>query len=155
MIEQYLAKAPKRFLNYAIGLTKDIDDANDIIQEAIISIWRSRERTNDLTDGYFKYVLKQKFVSLIRKQKKNMQLLLEGEPISHNDALTRMYLAELDQIVDSANPLHRDIFKLKMAGYKFREIAEMLGIPEGTALGAMRYIRIRIKAKLLDHGKVS
>jgi RNA polymerase sigma factor, sigma-70 family len=155
MIEQYLAKAPKRFLNYAIGLTKDIDDANDIIQEAIISIWRSRERTNDLTDGYFKYVLKQKFVSLIRKQKKNMQLILEGEPISHNDALTRMYLAELDQIVDSANPLHRDIFKLNMAGYKFREIAEMLGIPEGTALGAMRYIRIRIKAKLLDHGKVS
>ncbi|MGJ1349005.1 RNA polymerase sigma factor [Sphingobacterium siyangense] len=155
MIEQYLAKAPKRFLSYAMGLTKDIDDANDIIQEAIISIWRSRDRTNDLSDGYFKYVLKQKFVSLIRKQKKNMQLLLDSEPISHNDALTKFYLKELDQIVDTANPLHRDVFRLNMAGYKFREIAEMLDIPEGTAVGSMRYIRIRIKTKLLEHGKVS
>ncbi|HBI87870.1 RNA polymerase sigma factor [Sphingobacterium multivorum] len=150
MIEQYLAKAPKRFLSYAMGLTKDIDDANDIIQEAIISIWRSRDRTNDLSDGYFKYVLKQKFVSLIRKQKKNMQLLLDSEPISHNDALTKFYLKELDQVVDTANPLHRDVFRLNMAGYKFREIAEMLDIPEGTALGAMRYIRIKIKVELIS-----
>ncbi|WP_153847526.1 RNA polymerase sigma factor [Sphingobacterium paramultivorum] len=151
MIEQYLAKAPKRFLGYAMSLTKDIDDANDIIQEAIISIWRSRDRTNDLNDGYFKYVLKQKLVDLIRSQKKNTQLLLEGEPISHNDALTKMYLAELDQIVDTSNPLHRDVFRLNMAGYKFREIAEILGIPEGTAVGSMRYIRIRIKIKLLEY----
>lgn len=151
MIEQFFAKAPKRFLNYAMSLTNDLDDANDIIQEAIISIWRSRENTHDLNDGYFRFVIKQKFVDMTRRRTKNVKLLLEAEPISHNDALTRLYLEELNKVVDSANPLHKEVFSMNMAGYKFREIADILNIPEGTALGAMRYIRAKIKSRLLNY----
>jgi RNA polymerase sigma-70 factor (ECF subfamily) len=152
-----LAEVYDRYGGLVFGLarrvTGDEEAAREIAQDVFVGLWERPERV-DLSRGslkaYLGVIAHRRSVDAVRKSTRRgaaeQRLFHPAEAVepSHDaqvvDAASQAWRSErLRSLVDDLPPDQRDALQLAyFGGCTYREVAEKLGIPEGTAKSRLR-----------------
>lgn len=152
-------------LRVATGMLGDVDEARDAVQEAFIKVFRNLSRfdTRKKFGPWFYQILRNQCRDMLRSRvsrgkRETRDERLEARPASaeagperarQRSAARELLWKGLDRVGDE----HREILVLKeLQGFKYPEIAEILGIPEGTVASRLFHARRALRAALEELG---
>ena len=160
-----------RLVAFFRGLSRDADLAEDLFQETFIRLWRARARYLPTAkfSTYLLEIAKNLWLSERERWKRRQatQSLDDPDAVERPDAL-RLATAEVGELpeeallrrererqvraaIDALPPHLGLVFVLsEVEGYKYREIAAMLGIAEGTVKWRMFEATRRLRELLGD-----
>jgi len=128
---------------------QDYHTAEDLLQEGFLKVFKNLEKYRG--DGSFEGWIRRIMVNTaIENYRKNVNLYAiveidqEDGKTYHSDALDNLQLQDLMNLIQSLSSGYRTVFNLYVIeGFSHAEIAEKLGISEGTSksqLARARYI---------------
>ena len=130
---------PKMFA-VCLRYSKNREEAEEIVQEGFVQVFKSLRnfKHEGSFEGWIRRIMVYCCVKHFRSKTK-MHLVVDIESVNveevdNEDVLARLGKKELLKMVQSLPPAYRMIFNLYVfEGMKHREIAEQLGISEGTS----------------------
>ncbi|MBE8722522.1 RNA polymerase sigma factor [Sphingobacterium pedocola] len=148
--------------DYAKNLTKNYDDANDLVQETMLKAVHYFENFKEGTNlkGWLVTIMKNTFINNYRRAVKSKSVITVEEEIS---SVSLRYSASnnrgenkcmLDDINYALAKLPEDLyicFIMFYEGYKYDEIAKHLAIPVGTVKTRIHIARKRLKSTLSSY----
>jgi len=143
-----------RLFALAHRILRDVDGAEDALQDALIVVWRGLRTLRDPTrfDAWLHCVVVRECIDDASRERRRMakvRALPDVEPAAPDSLLT---LADRDQIergLKRLAPDQRAILALHhYAGFEPTEIAAILGIPPGTARSRLHRAHQAMRAAL-------
>jgi RNA polymerase sigma-70 factor (ECF subfamily) len=143
-----------RFLAVSRRILRDIDLAEDAAQQALLSIWQDLPQLRDPArfEAWSYRILLRACYAEGRKQRRwapNLRLMPADEP-AHGDGMSSV--ADRDQLENGFRRLsfdHRAVVVLHhYLDLPVERVAELLGIPVGTAHSRLHYAMRGLKAAL-------
>jgi RNA polymerase sigma-70 factor (ECF subfamily) len=145
----------KRLVAYAYAYTRDINQAEDIAQEAFVRFWNSRDKLEESQPAkqLLFTIAHRIFIDQYRQQKRHTVLLddlkeeVMSEIIQEGSDEFEGRLALLKKFKDELPDRCREVLHMsKVEGYSYREIAEILDISVKSVESQMRlaYQKIRL-----------
>ncbi len=127
----------KRVYNYLLRLVRNREDALDLAQDVFLKAFQNLKKLDDPDrfPAWLYRIAHNEAYSLLRRRKPETDL--EGVEPRVGGSASRMFPAELTLAVDTAlgrlSPDQREAVVLKIyEGFKFDEMAEVLGCPVST-----------------------
>jgi RNA polymerase sigma-70 factor, ECF subfamily len=149
--ELYKLLAPKMFI-VCQRYSKNRQEAEEILQEGFIRVFTflHQYKFNGSFEGWVRKIMVNCALQKYRF-KKEMHAVIDIENVAINnygreDVLSRIHAKELLEMIQQLSPAYRTIFNLYVfEGMKHREIAELLGISEGTSKSNLSDARAFLK----------
>lgn len=122
---------------YINSYTNDLALTQDIIQDSFIKLWEARSNIteNKSIVSYLYKIAYYTFIDNYRKHKKESSLLDKIayektiELTTDDDEIRSIKIKKVLKAIDNLSPRCKEVFKMsKLQGYKYMEIAEILGI---------------------------
>ena len=158
--QQIFERLYGRMLSVCIRYVGDADEAKDLLQEGFIKVFDNIKMYNHQGsfDGWVRRIIVNTTIDAIRKNKQtfvridddNYERLKDDndEEISWNYTL-QSEASRAMEAVSNLSPAYRTVFNLYvMEGYSHREIAEMLGISEGTSKSNLAKAKMNLRKAL-------
>ncbi|MBU1049332.1 sigma-70 family RNA polymerase sigma factor [Candidatus Bipolaricaulota bacterium] len=130
---------------YALSILRKPHLAEEVLQETMMAVWKGarhfKGRSKALT--WILGIARNQAHSLIRKEAKG-QRLPETDSSAETRDPTRNLHVDLcvQEALETLSPMHREVMHLVFyENLSMREIADMLGIPEGTVKSRMHHAR--------------
>ena len=141
---------------YAIAyrVLRDVDRAEDAVQDALVIAWRDLRglRDPDRFDAWSHRLLVRICIdqaSRERRRAANLRVLPIDGPVAPDDTLTMADRDQLERGFRRLSPEQRTILVLHhYEGYAPSEIADLLGIPPGTARSRLHHAHRAMRAAL-------
>lgn len=132
------------------------NDAGDILQEGFIKVFRNLEKFR--SEGSFEGWVRRIFVNTaIEHYRKKVKLYNVSEAQENTiedtnlDALDNLATKDLMAIINELSPGYKTVFNMHVIeGYSHKEIADMLGITEGTSKSQLARAKGVLKKILED-----
>ena len=147
---------------YAIARVtlRDNDRAEDAVQETLVRCWRDLPslRDPDRFEAWQRRLLMRAVADEFRRGRRyEAQVrVLHSEPVDQDAAGALADRDELDRGFRRLSPEHRAILVLRhYQGLSVPEIADALGIPEGTAKSRLHYATEALRAALASDARGS
>lgn len=149
--------------NFALKLTRNVEDANDLVQETMLKALTNQEKYSDGTNlkGWLYTIMKNLFINNYRRISKGNiihddtedQYYLNNSGLAEsNQAETKLALQDIYTAIDRLNENLRIPFMMSYVGYKYEEIANSLRIPLGTVKIRIFNARQILKRNLSSYG---
>ncbi len=157
--------------NYALRMTGNKEDANDLLQETYLKayrFWDKFEQGTNLRAWMFR-IMKNTYINLYRKESKEPDKvdydeiegyynLIRDQNSDDNDLQEKMFGQLLDDDVSKALEMLPEEFRTvvilcDIEGLAYEEIAEFLQIPVGTVRSRIHRGRKLLYARLYDYAK--
>ena len=132
-------------LRFAYKLTSDHEEANDLLQETSLKALDTIMR-NIFINNYRKVVRDQTFVD----QTENLYHLNLPQESGFECTESAYDLKEMHRIVNALPREYKIPFSMHVSGFKYREIAEKLGLPLGTVKSRIFFTRQKLQQELKD-----
>lgn len=119
--------------------TKNEEDAIEVLHNGFLKVYRNIQSYDAGRASLYTWIRKimiNSAIDFIRRRDKFSRIELEKteEPSVEADAVQRMSANELLRLVQQLSPATQTVFNLYVVeGYNHREIANLLGISEGTS----------------------
>lgn len=150
--------------NYAYQLTRNPEDANDLVQETVLKALSCHNRFMEGSNlkGWLYIIMKNSFINNYRRTiKRNMVIdnsgnnyYLDQPPLAIENAGEQRFIRkDLEQALDSLPYELHKIFRMNHKGFKYHEIAAILNIPIGTVKTRIFVARKLLRKKLGSYGK--
>jgi RNA polymerase sigma-70 factor (ECF subfamily) len=145
---------------YAVCLryANNADDAQDLLQEGFIKVYRNlhRFRAEGSFEGWIRRVFVNSSIEHFRKKSLQLSRVSEKEEstIGDTDISALDSLAEKDiiRLVQELSPGYRTVFNLYVVeGFSHKEIADQLGISEGTSKSQLARARTILQKKVTHY----
>ena len=144
---------------FAITLTRDSDAAQDLYQETLYRALANKDKYNVGTNikAWLYTIMRNIFINNYRRKAKqntifdstpNDFLLNQAQVSTANAAESILKLKDIQQAVHHLPEIFRNPFLLYFDGYKYHEIAQMLGEPLGTIKSRIHFARKLLKAQV-------
>ncbi len=144
---------------FAITLTRDSEAAQDLYQETLYRALANKDKYNVGTNikAWLYTIMRNIFINNYRRKAKqntifdntpNDFLLNQAQVTAGNSAESVLKLKEIQQAVHQLPDIFRNPFLLYFDGYKYHEIAQMLGEPLGTIKSRIHFARKLLKAQV-------
>ncbi len=152
----------QEFLNQlALKLTKQRDDANDLIQDTYYKALKNKDKFTAGTNlkGWLYTIMKNTFINNYRKKKQQNTFVDETESQfflnskeADTDSRTDVNVDNeyIMKQIESIEPQYTDAFFMHYNGYKYEEIAEHFDIPLGTVKSRIFLARKKMMERLAD-----
>ncbi|MFC1707803.1 RNA polymerase sigma factor [Planctomycetota bacterium] len=149
-----------RLIELASGITGSRSEAEDVVQEALLTAYRSRKRfRGDAAPAtWVRRIVVNKAIDVrrrkrvIRQQSTEMDLMPRDDPEPATIAAGTERAAAVRQAVDALPEDQRVALMLKeFGGLTSREVAEQLGIPQGTVESRVIRARAHLREVLRSH----
>jgi RNA polymerase sigma-70 factor (ECF subfamily) len=129
------------------------DDAQDILQEGFIKVYRNIERFRGegSFEGWVRRIFVNTAIEQIRKKKMDVSLTEKEETIEFKtvSAIDSINEKDLLKIVRELSPGYRSVFNMYVVeGFSHKEIGELLGISEGTSKSQLARARMILQEKV-------
>ena len=134
---------------FAYKLTADRESANDLVQDCLLQALDNQEKfTYSKNLKGWMYTLMREMNLIDDSYSINQQHLIEDEDADRFEFTYDM--KQLYRVIHSIPEEMKVPFQMFVAGFKYREIAEKLGLPMGTVKSRLFFIRKRLKEELKD-----
>lgn len=146
--------------HFALRLTKDKNQAQDLFQETALKAFRHQNKYLPGTNikAWLGTIMKNSFINLYRKKKKRNEiqdntnehffLNTPKETIS-NEGEMSVTMQELFKIIDSLNDDYRIPFLMAYQGYSYEEIQKATGnLPMGTVKSRIFHARKMLEDRI-------
>ncbi|MDR0995235.1 MAG: RNA polymerase sigma factor [Tannerella sp.] len=142
--------------NFALKLTSNASDAQDLVQETSLKVLDNQEKYTDNSNfaGWVFTVMHHIFVNnyhrLVQQQatidqQADVYNLDVPDESSINMADSKVRLGELSAAVDKLPRPIKAVFSMYMSGYKYNEIAQRLDLPIGTVKSRIFFARTELQ----------
>jgi len=149
---------------FALKLTKDVEDANDLLQETMLKAFTNRDKFTEGTNlkAWLYTIMKNTFITnyqrLVRRNTfidttDNLHYINSTENITENMAYSSFAMTDIHRAIDSLDTAYKAPFMMHYKGFKYHEIAEKLQIPIGTVKNRIHIARKELKSKLPQYAK--
>lgn len=147
-------------LNFAYILTSNRDDAYDLMQDTMLKVLDNQDKFTDNSNfkGWVFTIMRNIFINGYRKASRTTVLIDRSEdlyllnlPQEANAADSpegSMSVSEINEVVNSFTDDYKIPFKMHIAGYKYQEIADHIGLPLGTVKSRIFFARRRLRTQL-------
>ncbi len=156
---QNLLSLQPELLNFAYKLTADHEEANDLLQETSLKALDNEDKYTDETNfkGWIYTIMRNIFINNYRKALRdqtyvdttdNQYFLNQGIDVEVDSTEVAYDLKEIRHIVNGLSKEYRVPFAMYVSGFKYREIAERLGLPLGTVKSRIYITRQKLQQDL-------
>ncbi|MEX2565639.1 MAG: RNA polymerase sigma factor [Cyclobacteriaceae bacterium] len=140
---------------FALKLTRDMDDANDLLQDTMVKAFTNKDKFTDGTNlkAWLYTIMKNTFITNYQRMVRrgtfvdtsdNLHFINSGSGVIENDAFSEFAMNDITEAIENLDEVYRSPFMMHFRGFKYHEIAEKLNIPIGTVKN-----RIHIARKVL------
>jgi RNA polymerase sigma factor (sigma-70 family) len=144
---------------FAIHLTKNHDDANDLYQETMYKALANQEKYNTGTNirAWLYTIMRNIFINNYRRKNKQRTifdntpgdiLLNQQNTVTGNLAESNLRVKELKEAIENLPEIFKTPFLLYFEGYRYHEIAEALDEPLGTIKSRIHFARKLLKEQI-------
>lgn len=151
----------EELLRFAYKLTADREEANDLLQETSLKALDNEEKYVPDTNfkGWMYTIMRNIFINNYRKivreqtfvdQTDNLYHLSMPQDSGFASTEGAYDLKEMHRIVNSLPRDYKVPFSMHVSGFKYREIAERLGLPLGTVKSRIFFTRQKLQKELKD-----
>ena len=148
-------------LNFAYILTSNRDDAQDLLQDTTLRALDNEDKYVDNVNfkGWVFTIMRNIFINNYRKDTRESTIIDQTEDLYHlnlpqdsgletPDGLVAVN--DINEAINSFSDEYRIPFSMHVAGYKYNEIAEELGLPLGTVKSRIFFTRQKLQQELKD-----
>lgn len=144
---------------FALKLTKDMEDANDLLQETVLKAFTNRDKFAEGTNlkAWMYTIMKNTFITnyqrMVRRNTfidttQNLHYINSSDSIIKNSAHTNFAMKDINHAIEDLQEAYKVPFMMHFRGFKYHEIAEKLDIPIGTVKNRIHIARKDLKSKL-------
>ena len=159
--QQKLLSLQENMMNFALMLTANRDDAQDLIQDTTLKVLDNQDKFVDNVNfkGWVLTVMRNIFINNYHKIVR-VQTVVDSSADLYNldvvndsgfDSPDKAY--QIKEITKAINGLNDDLkvpFSMFLSGYKYNEIAEKLNVPLGTVKSRIFFARQELQKRLKD-----
>lgn len=146
---------------FALKLTADSEEANDLLQETSLKALDNEDKYTPDTNfkGWMYTIMRNIFINNYRKNVRDQTFVDQTENLFHlnlpqdsgfESTEGNYDLKEIRRIVHDLPKEYRVPFSMYVSGFKYREIAEKLALPIGTVKSRIFFTRQRLQKDLKD-----
>ena len=144
---------------FALRLTRDSDDANDLVQDTLVKAYTNREKYADGTNlkAWLFTIMKNTFITqyqrMVRRNTfidttENLHFINSNESLQDNGAIASFMREDIEKALELTDEMYRLPFLMYFQGFKYHEIAEELDLPIGTVKNRIHIARKDLKQTL-------
>lgn len=159
--QQKLLSLQENMMNFALMLTANRDDAQDLLQDTTLKVLDNQDKFVDNVNfkGWVLTVMRNIFINNYHKIVR-VQTVVDSSADLYNldvvndsgfDSPDKAY--QIKEITKAINGLNDDLkvpFSMFLSGYKYNEIAEKLNVPLGTMKSRIFFARQELQKRLKD-----
>ena len=159
--QQKLLSLQENMMNFALMLTANRDDAQDLLQDTTLKVLDNQNKFVDNVNfkGWVLTVMRNIFINNYHKIVR-VQTVVDSSADLYNldvvndsgfDSPDKAY--QIKEITKAINGLNDDLkvpFSMFLSGYKYNEIAEKLNVPLGTVKSRIFFARQELQKRLKD-----
>ncbi len=149
-------------LNFAFMLTSNRDDAYDLLQDTTLKALDNQDKYADDANfkGWVFTIMRNLFINNYRRASRQATVVDTTENLYHlnlsqdsgletpEGSLTAQ---EITAAIDALSDDFRVPFSMHVAGYKYQEIADKMGLPLGTVKSRIFFARKRLQERFADY----
>ena len=140
-------------------LTRDSDDANDLVQDTLVKAYTNRDKYSDGTNlkAWLFTIMKNTFITqyqrMVRRNTfidttENLHFINSSDSLQENNAVSHFIKEDIDKALSLTEEIYRVPFLMYFKGFKYHEIAEELDLPIGTVKNRIHIARKTLKSSL-------
>lgn len=151
----------ENMMNFALMLTANRDDAQDLLQDTTLKVLNNQEKFVDNINfkGWVLTVMRNIFINNYHKIVRTQTVVDQSVDLYNLNVVNDSGIDnpdgsyEIQEITKAINNLNEDLkvpFSMFLSGYKYNEIAESLNVPLGTIKSRIFFARQELKQALKD-----
>ncbi|MDR3141082.1 MAG: RNA polymerase sigma factor [Tannerellaceae bacterium] len=159
--QEKLMNLQDNMMNFALTLTSNRDDAQDLLQDTTLKVLGNREKFTDNVNfkGWVLTIMRNIFINDYHKAVRAQSVIDQDADVYNVDILndsgfdTPEGSIQIQEITGAINRLNDDLkvpFSLYVSGYKYNEIADKLDMPLGTIKSRIFFARQELQKQLKD-----
>ncbi len=160
--QKKLMSIQENMMNFALMLTANRDDAEDLMQDTTLKVLDNQEKFVDNVNfkGWVLTVMRNIFINNYHKVVRTQTLVDQGVDLYNLEVVNEsgfdspdgsFQIQEITKVIESLNDDLKIPFSMYISGYKYSEIAEKLGLPLGTVKSRIFFARQELQKKLKDY----
>lgn len=161
LFQEKILNIQDNMFNFAMMLTGNREDANDLVQDTTLKALDNQEKYVDNVNfkGWILTIMRNIFINNYRKVVRSQTVIDQTEDLYHLNLSQDSGIDSPDgsytvkEINKAINNLNNDLkipFSMFLAGYKYNEIAEKLALPLGTVKSRIFFARQELQSVLQD-----
>ncbi|MDE5629003.1 MAG: RNA polymerase sigma factor [Muribaculaceae bacterium] len=149
-------------LNFAYMLTSNRDDAYDLLQDTTLKALDNEDKYAQGTNfkGWVFTIMRNIFINNYRRGVRSATVVDTTENLYHLNLSQDSGLespeesygaSEISQAINEFSDDYRIPFSMHVAGYKYNEIADHMGLPLGTVKSRIFFARKKLQERFSDY----
>ena len=145
--------------SFAYSLTKNEEEAHDLLQETAYKAFKYRKMYQPQTNlrAWLMTIMRNTFINNYRQKKRRQTIndktdnnffINSGDYSVRNQGESNLTFEEIHKAIDQLEEWAKIPFLLHYQGFKYNEIAEKLDIPLGTVKSRIFFARKRLQAAI-------
>lgn len=159
---QHVQETKAVFSSVAFKFTSDWQDAQDLMQETLMRVYRSRNSFEEGTNfrNWGLMIMRNTFINEYRKRKVRGNLMHpveltdmteKDEVSSNNSGENRLFATEIINAIEGLGKLYSVPFSMFYQGFGYQEIGNHLNLPVGTVKSRIFTARRKLKLRLRQY----
>ena len=147
---------------FALSLTKNREDAQDLLQETMVKAitYQDKYQPNTNMKAWLHTIMKNTFINQYRKMKRANTVITTKDNVDVLDFVPATVdttpesvhdTKEINKVIDALDDNTRIPFTMHLKGFKYKEIAEHLSIPIGTVKSRIYFAKQSLMKDLKDY----
>jgi len=147
---------------FALKLTKDVEQANDLLQETMLKAFTNKDKFTKGTNlkAWLYTIMKNTFITNYQRLARrntfidstnNLHYINSVDNTVDNNAYANFTLQDINKAINKLDKAYSTPFIMHFKGFKYHEIADSLEIPIGTVKNRIHIARKELKQSLKQY----
>lgn len=157
-----LVELKDRLHYYALSLTSEIESADDLLQETLLKALTYRDKYRPETNfkAWMYTIMKNTFINNYRRNIRTRASEIDVKSDFHQYTEKKETYPspesffneqEIHDTINSLSEEYKVPFRMFLEGFKYKEIADQLGLPLGTVKSRIFFTRKKLETALFEY----